>query len=64
VDGIPVRGSTLGQVWAMLAGSPGTKRMLTVERAGGQVTVATQVQHFLGDAPQENQTKKRPKKKN
>ncbi|MFZ1169078.1 MAG: PDZ domain-containing protein [Candidatus Sulfotelmatobacter sp.] len=64
VDGIPVRGSTLGQVWAMLAGSPGTKRMLTVERAGGQVTVGAQVQHFLGDAPLESQTKKRSKKKN
>ncbi len=34
VDGIPVRGSTLGQVWSMLGGEPGKERTLTVERAG------------------------------
>jgi hypothetical protein len=64
VDGIPVRGSTLGQVWSMLGGLPGTERTLTVERAGRQLTIAAQVQHFLGDAPQENQAKKRSKKTN
>lgn len=64
VDGIPARGSTLGQVWAMLAGSPGTKRTLTIEHAGRQVTVVAEVQHFLDDAPQENRTKKQSKKKN
>ncbi|MGA8500502.1 MAG: hypothetical protein WB683_03065 [Candidatus Sulfotelmatobacter sp.] len=64
VDGIPVRGSTLGQVWSMLGGSPGTERTLTVERGGRQFTIAAQVQHFLGDAPQENHTNKRSKKKN
>jgi hypothetical protein len=64
VDGIPVRGSTLGQVWSMLGGLPGTERTLTVERAGRQFTIAAQVQHFLGDAPQENQAKKRSKKTN
>jgi hypothetical protein len=64
VDGIPVRGSTLGQVWSMLGGLPGTERTLTVERAGRQFTVAAQVQHFLGDAPQENPAKKRSKKNN
>ncbi|MGC2792891.1 MAG: hypothetical protein WA899_12765 [Candidatus Sulfotelmatobacter sp.] len=64
VDGIAVRGSTLGQVWSMLGGSPGTERTLTVERAGRQFTIAAQVQHFLGDAPQENHTNKRSKKKN
>jgi hypothetical protein len=63
VDGIPVHGSTLGQVWSMLSGSPGTQRTLTIERAGRQFDVAAQVQHFLGDVPQENQ-KKRSKKKN
>ena len=64
VDGIAVRGSTLGQVWSMLGGSPGTERTLTVERADRQFTIAARVQHFLGDAPEENQAKKRPKKNN
>jgi hypothetical protein len=64
VDGIPVRGSTLGQVWSMLGGSPGTERTLTVERAGRQFTIAAQVRHFLGDAPQESHTNKRSKKNN
>jgi PDZ domain len=63
VDGIPVHGSTLGQVWSMLAGSPGTERTLTIERGGRQFGVPAQVQHFLGDAPEENQ-KKRSKSKN
>ncbi|MGA8213528.1 MAG: hypothetical protein WB799_08025 [Candidatus Sulfotelmatobacter sp.] len=63
VDGIPVPGSTLGQVWSLLGGSPGKERLLTVERAGKQFTVAAKVQHFLSDAPQENQTKQRPAKK-
>jgi hypothetical protein len=62
VGGIPVRGSTLGQVWSMLRGSPGTERTLTVERSGRQFTIAAQVQHFLGDVPQENPAKKRSKK--
>jgi hypothetical protein len=64
VDGIPVRGSTLGQVWSMLGGLPGTERTLTAERASRQLTIAAQVQHFLGDVPQENQAKKRSKKTN
>lgn len=64
VDGIPVHGSTLGQVWSMLAGSPGMERTLTIERAGRQFDVVAQVQHFLGDVPQETQTKKPSKKKN
>jgi hypothetical protein len=64
VDGILVHGSTLGQVWSILGGSPGTERTLTVERAGRQLTIAAQVQRFLGDAPQENQAKKRSRKTN
>jgi hypothetical protein len=64
VDGIPVRGSTLGQVWSMLGGLPGTERALTIERAGRQFTIAAQVQHFLGDAPEESHTNKRSKKNN
>jgi hypothetical protein len=64
VDGVPVPGSTLGQVWSLLGGSPGKERVLTVEHEGRQSTVAARVQHFLGDVQQDNQTKKRSKKKN
>jgi hypothetical protein len=64
VDGISVSSSSLGQVWSMLGGAPGQERLLTVERGGKQFTVVATVQHFLGDVPQENQTKKRSKKKN
>jgi hypothetical protein len=63
VDGIPVRGSTLGQVWSMLGGSPGQERVLTVERADQKLTVVAKVQHFLGDVQEENQTKNRSAKK-
>jgi hypothetical protein len=63
VDGIPVPGSTLGQVWSLLGGSPGKERTLNVERAGQQFTVLAKVQHFLAEAPQENQTKERSAKK-
>jgi hypothetical protein len=62
VNGIPVRGSTLGQVWAMLGGSPGNERSLTVERGGKQFTVVAKVQHFLSEAPQESQGKAAKKK--
>ena len=54
VDGIPVLGSTMGQVWLMLGGEHGKKRTLTAERAGKQFTVVAAVQHFLGESD-ENQ---------
>jgi PDZ domain len=63
VDGIPVQGSTLGQVWSMLGGTPGKERTLTLERGGKEFSVGAQVRHFLGDTLQEDQTKKRPEKK-
>jgi hypothetical protein len=63
VDGIPVPGSSLGQVWSMLGGSPGKERVLTVERDGRHFTVVAKLQHFLGDVQQENRTGKRSKKK-
>jgi hypothetical protein len=62
VDGIPVPGSTLGQVWSMLGGSSGQERVLTVERDSRQFTVFAKVQHFLGDVPQEDQSKRSRKK--
>jgi hypothetical protein len=62
VDDIAVRGSTMGQVWAMLGGTPGQERKLTIERAGKQFAVTAAVQHFLGELPDE--PKGRKKKKN
>jgi len=50
VDGIPVPGSTMGQVWRMLGGTPCQERKLTIERAGKQVVVTATVQHFLAEA--------------
>jgi len=49
VDGIPVRGSTMGEVLLMLGGEPGKERRLTVERGSEQFTVVARVQHFLGE---------------
>lgn len=57
VDGIPVRGSTMGQVWLMLGGTPGLQRKLTIERAGQQFTVNANVLPFIAVAPDD------PKKK-
>jgi hypothetical protein len=57
VDGIPVPGSTMGQVWSLLGGIPGKERTLSVERNGKQFTVVATVQHFLGDEPGEEKPK-------
>jgi hypothetical protein len=59
VNGIPVGGSTMGQVWAMLGGTPGQERKLTVEHAGKQFTVAAKVQHFLGEFPDDEERRKK-----
>ncbi len=59
VDGIPVAGSSMGQVWKMLGGTPGQERKLTIERAGKQLTVGAKVQHFLGELPDEKESKKK-----
>jgi hypothetical protein len=59
VDGIPVGGSTMGQVWAMLGGTPGQERNLTVERGGRQFTIMAKVQHFLAELPDEKESKKK-----
>jgi hypothetical protein len=59
INGIPVGGSTMGQVWARLGGTPGQERTLTVERGGRQFTVAAKVQHFLGELPDEGERKKK-----
>jgi hypothetical protein len=57
VDNIPVRGSTMGQVWAMLGGTPGQERKLTVERAGKEFAITAKVQHFLA-VVEDNDNKK------
>jgi hypothetical protein len=59
VDDIPVRGLTMGQVWAMLGGTPGQERKLTIERGGKQFMVAAKVQHFLGEAAEEKAGKRK-----
>ncbi len=59
VNDIPVRGSTMGQVWAMLGGTPGQQRQLTLDREGRQFKVVAKVQHFLGELPDEKEKKKK-----
>jgi hypothetical protein len=59
VDGIPAAGSTMGQVWAMLGGTPGQERRLTIERGGRQFAVTARIQHFLADVPDEKDRKKK-----
>jgi hypothetical protein len=61
VDGTLVQGSTMGQVWLMLGGSPGQERTLTIKRGGEQFTVSAKVQHFLGET-EDNSKGKSPKK--
>jgi hypothetical protein len=54
VNAIPVRGSTMGQVWSMLGGTPGQERVLTIERAGKQLQVTANVEHFLAELPDDD----------
>ena len=61
VNDISVLQSTLGQVWAMLGGIPGQERRLTIQRANKEFLVTAQVQHFLGEAPEETGNKKKRK---
>ncbi len=62
VDEIPVPDSTMGQVWSLLEGTPGQERKLTLERAGKQFSVIAKVQHFLGQAEEDQSQQKRGKK--
>jgi hypothetical protein len=59
VNEIAVRGSTMGQVWAMLRGTPGQERRLMVERGGKQIAVVARVRHFLGVAEESLDKKKK-----
>jgi len=57
VNDIPVQGSTMGQVWSMLGGTPGQEKKLTVERSGKTLSVVANVMHFLGEVPDEKESK-------
>ena len=59
VNDIPVRGSTMGQLWSMLGGTPGQGRKLTIERAGQRFSGVAAVQHFLAEAPEDEPRKKK-----
>ena len=59
IDGAPATGATMGQVWSLLGGTPGTTRTLTLERDGKRFSVDATVRRFL--APNSNlKTAKRP----
>lgn len=58
VNDILVRGATMGQVWSMLGGNPGQERKLTLERGGEHFSVVAQVRHFLGEVPDEKDSRK------
>ncbi len=47
VDKVPAKGSTMGQIWSLLGGSPGDKRVLNLERDGKQFEVTATVRRFL-----------------
>jgi hypothetical protein len=59
VNDIPVQGSTMGQVWSMLGGTPGQERKLTMERGGKSFVVLANVEHFLGEVPDAKENKKK-----
>lgn len=59
VNGIPVRGSTMGQVWSMLGGTPGQERQLVIERTGKEFAVQAMVRYFLGEPPDGETKRKR-----
>ena len=59
VNSLPVTGSSMGQLWSMLGGTPGQERKLTIERTGREFTVSATVQHFLGEVPDDTSKKKR-----
>lgn len=59
VNELPVQGVTMGQVWSMLGGTPGQDKKLTIERAGKEFPVSAKVQHFLGEAPEDDTKRKK-----
>jgi hypothetical protein len=59
VNDLPVRGTTMGQVWSMLGGTPGKEKKLTIERGGKEFSVTVTVTHFLGEPRGEKDGKKK-----
>ena len=59
VNELPAQGATMGQVWSMLGGTPGQEKKLTIERAGKEFAVSAKVQHFLGEAPDDDSKRKK-----
>ncbi len=59
VDGIPVHGVTMGQVWSMLGGTPGQERDLTIARGGKEFPVVAHVQRFLAALPDAGDSKRK-----
>jgi len=59
VDGAPATGATMGQVWSLLGGVPGTTRTLTLERDGKRFSVDATVRRFLS-ADSASKAGKRP----
>jgi predicted aspartyl protease len=49
VDGAPVTGATMGQVWSLLGGEPGQTRKLIIERDGKRSTAEAIVRRFLAE---------------
>jgi hypothetical protein len=62
VDGGRATGATMGQVWSLLSGSPGTVRILTIDRGGKQLMLKAKVVSFLSapisKSPASKSTKK------
>jgi hypothetical protein len=56
---LAVQGATMGQIWSMLGGAPGQEKKLTIERAGKEISVVAKVQHFLGEAPDDDTKRKK-----
>jgi hypothetical protein len=49
IDGAPVTGATMGQVWSLLGGEPGQTRKLIIERDGNRLTIDATVRRFLAE---------------
>lgn len=66
IDGAPVIGATLGQVWSLLGGTPGQTRALTLERHGKRFTVDAPVRRFFtsGSKPAMKSAARNPHNRN
>jgi hypothetical protein len=61
IDGNPIANFTLGLVWSLLLG--GQEHTLTLERAGKEFTVVANIQHFLGEESDKDESKGKGKSK-